>query len=157
MVLSTQPVSIVNTKTCATLANTKHPFMLVLERGENLFKALLECAKQVNLKSASIYGLGALDDVSVAYYHLDRKEYDIKLFNGMYELISLQGNITRVDDQPFLHIHAAIGLPDHSVMGGHIMDATVGPTAEITIIPFEASIHRKHSDAIGLKLMCPGF
>ncbi len=136
------------------IANTEKPFILALKMGENLFEGIIRCAKDVGLKSASISGLGALNDVTVAYYDLATKTYHTKLFSGMYELISLHGNIATLDGQPFLHIHAALGQEDYSVVGGHIMSATVGPSAEITIVPLTETINRAYDDQTGLKLMC---
>lgn len=135
--------------------NIEQPFILVLKRGENLFSSLTHFIVEANLQAASISGLGALDDVTIAFYHLDRKEYDTKLFHGGYELVSLNGNITRFENKPVIHIHAALGKEDYSVIGGHIMDATIGPTVELTIIPLPGKINRERSEDIGLNLMCP--
>lgn len=134
---------------------SEKPFILALKMGEDLFESILRCAKDAKLRSASISGLGALDDVTVAYYHLDTKTYQTKLFKGMYELISLHGNVAMLDGQPFIHIHAALGQADYQVVGGHIMSATVGPSAEITIIPLAETINRAYDEQTGLKLMCP--
>lgn len=147
-------LSIVDTSTCAKLAGTTEPFILALKKDENLFAGIVHCAEQVGLKAASISGLGAIDDVTVAYYHLETKKYHSQLFKGTYELVSLNGNIAIVDGKPFVHIHAALGTEEFNVIGGHIMDATVGPSAEITIIPLAGTIGRKYSEEIGLKLLC---
>lgn len=147
-------IAIVSTETCSKLANTDKPFILALKKGENFVEAILHCARTVNLKSASVSGLGAVDDVTVAYYELPTKEYHSKLFEGTFELVSLNGNITMFEGKPFLHIHAALGKEDYSLFGGHIMSMTVGASAEITIIPLNGVINRQHDQDIGLKLMC---
>lgn len=147
--------SIVDTHAGHKLLNTQKPFILVLKKGENLFEGILRCADAANLQAASISGLGALDDVTIAYYNLDTKQYQTKLFHGMYELISLHGNISFVEGKRFLHIHAALGTEEYNVIGGHIMEATVGPTAEITIVPLASPITREFNAEVGLKLMCP--
>lgn len=147
-------LSIVDSATCHQLAGTTEPFILNLNRGENLFQGILQCAEKVGLHAASISGLGALEDPKVAYYYLDRKEYDTKEFIGIFELVSLNGNISFVDGKHFAHIHTALGKADHSLFGGHLMDATVGVLAEITIIPLAGRIERKYIDALGLKGLC---
>ncbi len=155
MTIAEKNIAIVDSNSGSKVANTDKPFILVLTPGENLFEAILRCAEAAHLKSASISGLGGLDDVVVAYYNLNTKEYQTKLFKGMYELISLNGNITFVDGKRFIHIHAALGTETYDVFGGHIMDAIVNPSAEITIIPFPATINRKYDAVTGLKVMCP--
>lgn len=152
--MNTTP-AIVDSQSGHKVLNTEKPFILALKMGENLFEGILRCANAANLKSASISGLGALDDVTVAYYNLETKQYQTKLFKGMYELISLNGNIALVDGKRFIHIHAALGTEQYDVVGGHIMDAIVGPSAEITIIPLSAEINREYDAVTGLKLMCP--
>lgn len=148
-------IAIVNSESGHKIIDRDTPFMLALKMRENLFAAILRCANAANLKSATLSGLGALDDVTVAYYNLQTKQYQTKLFKGMYELISLNGNITWVDGKRFIHIHAALGMEDYQVVGGHIMDATVGPSAEISIVPLSAPIKREYDEETGLKLMCP--
>ncbi|MBV9575201.1 MAG: DNA-binding protein [Gammaproteobacteria bacterium] len=148
-------IAIVDSASGHKIIDRKTPFILALKIGENLFEAILRCADDANLQSATISGLGALDDVTVAYYNLQTKQYQTKLFKGMYELISLNGNITWVEGKRFIHIHAALGGEDYQVIGGHIMEATVGPSAEISIVPLAAGIHREYDAETGLKLMCP--
>jgi predicted DNA-binding protein with PD1-like motif len=150
-----QPLAIINSTSGSKVKGQTQPFILALNMGENLFEGIMRCAVDADLKSASISGLGALDDVTVAYYNLATKSYQTKLFHGMYELVSLNGNIAKLDGKPFIHIHAAIGDDQYQLFGGHIMDAIVGPSAEITIIPLAADIHRQYDDQSGLKLMCP--
>ncbi|MFZ2314151.1 MAG: PPC domain-containing DNA-binding protein [Gammaproteobacteria bacterium] len=146
---------IVDSTSGKKVATTEKPFILALKMGEDLFAGILRCAEEADLKSASISGLGALDDVTVAYYNLNTKSYQTKLFAGMYELISLHGNITKLDGKHFIHIHAALGTEEYNVVGGHIMSATVGPSAEITVVPLSNTINRAYDEQTGLKLMCP--
>ena len=148
-------IAIIDSASGNKVAGRDQPFILALNIGENLFEGIMRCAQAANLKSASISGLGALDDVTVAYYNMETKSYQTKLFHGIYELVSLNGNIAVLDGKHFIHIHAAIGDDKYQIFGGHIMDATVGPSAEITVIPLSSEIQRKYDDRTGLKLMCP--
>lgn len=149
------PVSIIDSHSGSQLANTDKPFILALKQGENLFEGILRCAEAAELQSASLSGLGGLDNVTIAFYNLETKQYQTKLFTGMHELISLNGNLTWLDGKRFLHIHVALGTADYSVIGGHLMDARVNPSAEISIIPLPAVINRKYDAVTGLKIMCP--
>lgn len=147
-------MTMVNSQSGNKVKDTDKPFILVLKQGENLFEAILRCADEANIKSASINGLGGLEEVGVAYYDLNSKEYHTKIFSEMHELISLNGNITFSEGKRFLHIHAAIGNESYDVFGGHIMSARVNPSAEITVIPLSEEIHRAYDGQTGLKLMC---
>ena len=150
-------LSVVDLANCHLLSNTDQPFILTLKMGEDLFEGVLQCAYKMQLKSAMLSGLGALSNVTVAFYNLSTKQYHTKLFTGMYELISLNGNLSLLENKHFVHIHAALGTETYSVKGGHIMSATVGASAEIAITPLSNNIQRVHDPVTGLKLMCPVF
>lgn len=147
-------MTLVDSITC-TKIKTQEPFILVLKMGENLHEAILECADKLNLKSAFLSGIGKLDDITVAFFNRATKQYDSKLFNRSFELISLNGNISFANQERFLHVHAAMGDENYDVIGGHIMDAKVGETAEIAITPLSEKIMREYDANIGLKVMCP--
>ena len=144
---------IVTSTTGSRVAHADKPFILSLAMGEDLFESILRCANDANLPSAMISGLGTLDDVTVAYYNLNTKAYQTKCFHGMFELVSLNGNISFVEGKRFLHLHAALGTEDYQVIGGHLMSATVGPAAEISVLPLSGPIQREYDARIGLKLM----
>jgi predicted DNA-binding protein with PD1-like motif len=147
--------AVIDSNSGKQVENTEKPFILVLKPGENLFDSILRCADAANIKSASISGLGGLCDISLAYYNLETQQYQTKLFAEMHELISMNGNIAVFEGKRFLHIHAAVGDHHYAVYGGHLMSATVNPSAEITIIPLSAEINRQHDKTTGLKIMCP--
>jgi len=146
---------IIDSQSGEKVINAQAPFILALKQGESLFDSILHLAHDAKLLSASISGLGGLSMVEVAYYDINEKKYQTKLFSPMHELISMNGNIAFLDGKHFIHIHAAIGDEEYKVFGGHIMSATVNPSAEITIIPLNGKIERKYDAATGLKLMCP--
>lgn len=147
--------AIIDSHSGKTLAKTDKPFIIALKIGEDLFESILRVMNDAELTAASISGLGAVDDVTLAYYHLTTKEYQTKLFKGMYELTSLNGNMAVLDNNRFLHIHGTIGDDKYEVYGGHFMSATVGPSVEISVVPLVGKIKRAYDDRTGLKLMCP--
>lgn len=147
--------SLINSRSGRLVVNNEKPFILALTPGENLFEAILQCVNDAQIKSASISGLGGLDDITIAYYNVKTKEYQTKLFKGMYELISLNGNIVLCEGKLFLHIHAALGQEDYQVIGGHIMSAIVSPAAEITVLPLSSPIGREYDSITGIKPLCP--
>ena len=150
----TQP-AVIDSSSGKLVAGSEKPFILALNLGEDLFDSILRCANDANIKSASLSGLGTLDDIMLAYYNLDTKQYQEKLFPGMYELISLNGNIAILEDELFVHIHASIGDENYRVFGGHVMSGIVGPACEITVTPLPGKIQRGYDDRTGLKIMCP--
>jgi predicted DNA-binding protein with PD1-like motif len=148
-------ISVVDFHTCHKLAGTNLPFMLIIHKGENLTDTIIKCADAINIKSAMLSGLGALENPTLAYYNLETKQYQNKTFSGIYELISLNGNISFAQDKRFFHIHVAIADTNYQVHGGHLVDSLVGVTAEVTFVPFNAPMFRIFDSDVGLKLISP--
>lgn len=147
--------ALVNSTTCAQLTGTTQPFILALHKGEDLFPSIIACAKTIGLRSATINGIGALLSASIAYYYETTKTYDTQKFEEPFELLSLHGSLSTVENEYFLHLHGTLGRNDFSVIGGHFMQAIVGPSVELAVTPLSAPIYRKYDADIGLKLMCP--
>ena len=72
-------------------------------------------------------------------------------------MLSLLGDIA-VDDEgePSLHAHVVLGLRDGSVKGGHLLEAIVCPTLEVTLIEAPAHLRRKKRPEFGIALIDPG-
>ena len=128
-------------------------FLLRLEKGEEVTPKLASFIKEQNINSGFIYGLGAILEIELGYYNLEKKEYIWKKFVGAYEIASLTGNISKVDDEPFIHMHGVFTNKEFISIGGHIKNARVGATCEIYITNFKMEISRKFDKEIALKLL----
>lgn len=121
-----------------------------LERGDAVRGCVESVAKERGILGASVAAIGALENPELGFYHLNEKRYDLRTFPGIWELVSLTGNITEKDGEPFLHAHAAIGGPDFAVHGGHLFDATSGVVVELVIEPFDQPLKRAACEDVGL-------
>ncbi|MDP3559672.1 MAG: DNA-binding protein, partial [Legionellaceae bacterium] len=110
--------------------------VIVLNKGDKLVENLTHLMTQHGVKGGLISGVGALKEVELGYYELENKTYLRKTFQEEdYELLSLNGNITLKDNAPYIHVHAVLGKSNFSTFGGHLFEAVVAVTAEITVIP----------------------
>ena len=123
-----------------------------IDKGEFVNEKLLEVAQLENLKSGWINGLGAISDVEIGYWDIEEKIYVKQKFNKDYELISLTGNITLLDNESFTHTHISFSDTEFKVFGGHMFDAKVIAAAEFCIFLSNYDLHRKLSCDIGLSL-----
>ncbi|GAA6816666.1 hypothetical protein HpBTM60_00750 [Helicobacter pylori] len=87
------------------------------------------------------------------FYNLETQTYEKRAVEEPLELISLLGNISRVDDKPFAHLHATFGTNQYQTLSGHLTKAIVSATAEIVITMTDLDINRKHDSKIGLNLL----
>lgn len=148
-------LSVVDSNSCKKLKGTDKPFMLVLKRGENVTQSILQCANDAELPSATLIGLGALENPTLEYYDFSAKKFQGKTFSGIYELLSLNGDITQSKDKRVIHIHVGLGNDQYNMIGGHLSNALIGVTGEITVIPFKGKLIKRTDKETGLELISP--
>ena len=128
-------------------------YFLRIDKDEDLFETILSWAVEHNVTCAHLSGIGALKDVELGFYHLSEKSYERKLFPKEAELLSLEGNISLLDEKPFLHLHAVLGDENFNAFGGHLFSAKVAVTCEVNIRPIPATAKRIPNEEIGLNLL----
>ncbi|MFM8314648.1 MAG: PPC domain-containing DNA-binding protein [Deltaproteobacteria bacterium] len=135
--------------------HSEEKVLIVVPKGEKLVATLTRDVSDLGLKGGLISGLGALIDVELGYYHLEEKDYHRKTFSEMdYELISLTGNLSLKEGKPYIHVHAALGDNQFRVFGGHLFEANVAVTAEVSIIPLGKMPVRELDPKLGLATIC---
>ena len=63
------------------------------------------------------------------------------------------GDVAVSDEGPALHLHAVLGRPDGSTVGGHLLEGHVRPTLEITLIEPPAHLRKRKDPETGLALI----
>ena len=132
---------------------SQDPFLFVLKKGEEIHEGIIHAVVEANLKSAAFSGIGALLNPVLGFYSEHSKTYIEKKFEGLYELLSIIGNITKADDKFVAHSHVVLGKEDCSTFGGHLISGEIGVTGEILITPLSTALVRKLDLEIGLKLI----
>jgi len=121
-------------------------------KGELVNQSLLNVAEKEGLNSGWVNGLGAISNIEIGYWDIEEKIYVKKTFDEDYELLSLIGNVSLVDNKPFIHTHISFSDTKFKVYGGHLFDAKVIAAAEFCIFTSEYHLHRKLNCDIGLSL-----
>lgn len=129
--------------------------VVVLKRGEELHAVLQAYAKEHDLKSAWLTGLGGSGQMALGYYNLKSQSYEWRGFSDEHEILNLTGNLSIVDDEPFWHIHGTFGGDDFRAIGGHVRELVVGLTCELHITRLDTPMTRMYDKETGLKLLCP--
>lgn len=128
-------------------------YVVRLKRGEEVIEELKKLCKEEDIKLAEITGLGASNLVEIGVFNPGTKEYNTKVFEGMFEITSLVGNVTRKDGEVYLHIHINFGDENGAVLGGHLVQAKISATSEIIIREIPGEVGRELSEEIGLNLL----
>lgn len=108
-----------------------------LDKGSDLFGSLTELANSLKWTCAHISGIGALQNIELGFFELEKKDYKRQTFEKEAELLSLDGNLCIIDGKPFWHIHAVLGDSNFQCFGGHLFSAIVAVTCEINIRVFD--------------------
>ena len=123
------------------------------ESGERVVQPLLEWLAREGIGYATITGLGAVSSATVSYWNAETKQYEPHELSEQMEVVSLIGNVTLREGQPFLHIHVTLGRRDLSIIGGHFNDASVHPNLELWLRPESEPVTRALDEACGLYVM----
>ena len=127
---------------------------LRLEKGDKIMECIKDiCTRVTAVKAGIISGLGACRTATLGVYNLPGKEYIPHDYEGNLELASLTGNVSQMNGEVYLHIHAVFGDEKGNVYAGHLNEAEISATGEIFITVLDGVIDRKYSDEIGLNLM----
>jgi predicted DNA-binding protein with PD1-like motif len=131
-------------------------WLLVLEIGEEVKQVLVDFAAAQNLQSASFVALGAFQRAKIGYFEWDKKAYKEIAVDEQVEVITMAGDIVRDEKgKPSLHAHVVLGRNDGSTRGGHLLEAIVRPTLEITLTQSPAHLVRRQHPELGIALIEP--
>lgn len=133
---------------------TEDGFLVKLDAGDEIIASLKEIAANERIALASFAGIGAVRDAILGYLDIDRKEYLKQQFGAeSLELLSLIGNIARMNDEPVIHCHVVVGDREMRTFGGHLFQARVSVTVEIFMRVFEGEMSREFDARFGANLL----
>jgi len=124
-----------------------------LESGERVAETLLGLLRAEGIGYAAVSGLGAVSQARLSYWNSQSRQYEAHELEEQLEVVSLTGNVTLREGEPFLHLHIALGRQDLTVLGGHFNDAVAHPTLEIWLQPGNEPVRRVPDATSGLTLM----
>jgi len=128
-------------------------YVIRLDAGEKIVATLLSLCERDGIGSGFFNGLGAVGEAEIGHFDPATGDYSWVKLSGSFEIAALYGNISVVDGNPFIHAHASLGDETFAVRGGHLREATVSATCEITLTRFNDDIGRKRDEATGLFLL----
>ncbi|HKY60205.1 MAG TPA: DUF296 domain-containing protein [Gemmatimonadota bacterium] len=127
--------------------------VVVLARGIDLLEGIREAAEAASVESGSLVGVGAIEAPRLAWFDRYEQRYRETGLEGVWEIASLIGNVTRYDDAPRIHAHAVVSDRSCRTRAGHLVGGVVGVTCEIVLTPFEAPVERRFDDTLHLPLI----
>lgn len=118
--------------------SAKRTIIGTLEKGADLYNGIARVAQENKITVGRVTGIGAVQHAKLAYYDQKlMKYYDIEIHEPM-EIVSLYGNITIKDGQPFVHAHVVLSDEKGNGKGGHLLPGGTPVFAcEITLEEFD--------------------
>lgn len=133
---------------------TETGFLIALDAGDEIISSLKRVAESERIGLASIQGIGAVRDAVLGYLDLDQKQYlKRQLGPESMELVSLLGNMARLEDEPVVHCHVVLADREMRSFGGHLFEATATVTVEIFMRVFEGEVSRRFDPDFGTNLL----
>ncbi|WP_048148008.1 PPC domain-containing DNA-binding protein [Palaeococcus ferrophilus] len=126
-------------------------FLFRVPEGEELLRYINEFAKKNNVLMGTVSAIGSLRNPKIGYFDEAAGGYNVIELSGTYELVSLSGNVSLKDGEPFAHIHVALGDSDGSLYGGHLVEGEVF-VAEVFIQELLGEILERKPQENGLSL-----
>lgn len=127
-------------------------YTIRVDKGEEIVEQLTKFCELENINVGEIKGIGASNKVEIGLFNTDTKEYKTSIKEGMFEITSLLGNISRKDENVYLHTHINFSDESLNAYGGHLVKCYISATCEIVVTVFNGEIKRKYNEEIGLNL-----
>lgn len=124
-------------------------FIIRLDKGDEIISSLKAFSQKENL-IGFFFGIGATDNVEIAYFDPKKKKYFSKRFEKGFEISSLIGNI--VEDGT-IHAHITLGSSNYNAYTGHLNSGIISVTCEIIFLPLDGKLGRKHVEEFDLNLL----
>lgn len=125
-------------------------YVVSVDNHQEIVSAVAEFCQEQGIRLGEITGLGAVNEATLRFLNPATKKYVDKTFSEQMEVASLVGNISEKEGKVYLHIHITLGRSDYSVVGGHLLSATLNGACELVIKRFDGAIDRRFDPETGL-------
>ena len=122
-------------------SKVKKVHMIRFPEGKDLVKEIKRYADEKGIKSGMVSAIGALKSATLGYFDPKLGKYLKKEIDVQCELLSLMGNISLLNGETFVHVHAILGSRDFDTIGGHLIGGEIF-VAEVIILELEEKLER---------------
>ena len=126
--------------------------ILRIDKSEEVVDTLTAVCRKEGVKLATISAIGAVSSAELGCYNTIKNKYYSNTYTGIYEIASLSGTVSTMDNEIYTHIHAVIADTDNRALGGHLNRTIVSATCEMVIDIIDGKADRAFSEEIGLNL-----
>ena len=130
-------------------------YAIVFYREDEALSGLTDFVIEHKIQDAHLTGIGAISGATLAWLDPSKKIYHRISVSQQAEVLSLIGDVATFNEKPIVHMHAVLGKPDGTTVGGHVFELHVNPTLEIFITVNTTPLKKKPDDESGMKVIDP--
>src|SRR5690606_28341753 len=97
--------------------NGERRFAVVLDTGEEAVGCLLAFARAHGITAAAFTGLGAFRDVTLGFFDIEKKDYELIRMDEQVEVVTLVGNFATMNGEARLHPHVVVSRRNGQAFG----------------------------------------
>ena len=130
-------------------------YAVIFYKGDDAMSGLTDFAIQNKIEDAHFTAIGAINGATLAWLDPAAKIYHRIPVTQQLEVLSLIGDVATFNGNPTVHMHAVLGKPDGTTIGGHVFELDVNPTLEVIVTVNTTPLKRRPDDASGMKVIDP--
>lgn len=128
-------------------------YALIFDTGDDVTSNLLRFAQQHHLAGSHFTAIGGFSRVVLGYFEWEQKSFRPIPIEEQVEVLMLAGDVALRDDEPIVHAHVVVATSDGIAHGGHLIEASVRPTLEVTLVESPVHLHRTFDPEVGVALI----
>lgn len=110
-----------------------------IDPGEELVESIRSIAATLGMQSVAIVsGVGMLTNVVLGFFDAKENRYSHTNHEGVFDLSSVQGSVTSMDDSYYPHVHVVVNDPKSLTLSGHLIRAECHITVELWLLDFSS-------------------
>lgn len=129
-------------------------YLVGLRKDADLLSEIGRRVGELDISAATFTAIGAVQNAEIAYYDQGVKEYVTQSLPDPMEMVSCTGNVAWKADssEMVVHAHAVFGRRDGSLVGGHVVSATLF-AGELHLVSAAERLVRRFDRETGLHLL----
>lgn len=131
----------------------KDTLLIRFDRGDDVISGLATIAHERKLVGGTFTVIGAAQKVIFSYYDLAQKAYEDHTYEEDFEITSVTGNISWMENNIIIHAHGTVANQRLECIGGHIKSLIISATGEVFLQMFSTKLTRAFDEETGLNLL----
>lgn len=128
-------------------------YVVVFDMGDDVLAQFQHFCDRENVYAGFFCGIGGYRRATLAYYDMEKKQYEPIEVDEQVEVVSLIGNVTNYEGRARIHAHCIVGHRDGHTSAGHLVGASVSPTLEVMLAESVVPMMRTQRPDIGIPLI----